>query len=216
MRVLVSAYEDGDLEKVLLAMRSLPYDQLVIVGQGNSAESKGLETIKELEEMAGHMVIVETLADTEFLPLVDAFTELISTYSTDARTRTRNRVTLNISGGSRLLGAASLFAAFRLGVEAYHCDGTVTKLPIMKDVRPTSVFTEAQTKLLCSLCQDWLTLDEIVARAKPPSRQAGERVLRELRKYGLLRAKVEGGRILLALSDAGAEAQRIVHIAEPG
>jgi len=70
LRVLVSTFKQGDLDKVLQAMRSLSYDRLALIGMPGIKECEDLRRIKHLEEMAGHHVEISVTEDGDFISIV--------------------------------------------------------------------------------------------------------------------------------------------------
>jgi len=208
VKILISTCGEGDFDKVMEAMRRLPYEQLVLVGAEDLSESESLSKIRAFEEMSGHDVEAEVVDAEGFMDLVDQVSSVLEKHMKPAKTGERNKIILNISGGSKLLGDAALFAAFRMGISACHCDRRMTVLPVVSGATATDRFTPAQTKFIKVLDRSYLPLDDILTRMGSQSRQAAERVIRELRKLDLLRTDVRDGRIHIALSDAGAEVSR--------
>jgi len=214
LRLLVSTFASGDADKVLRAMRSLPYERLVLVGVEGIEASAGCRRLRNLEEMAGHEVLVELVKEDDFMELVDQVSDALVKLAKDARTGSRNSLILNISGGSKLLGDAALLAAFRLGVEAYHCEERITKLPVINGATAKDRFTSAQVQFLDALGEDWVSLDQVTESMIPANRSAVERVMRDLRRDGILNTDVRDGKIFVALSEVGAEvawALRLTH-----
>lgn len=209
MRTLVSTYGPGDTEKVLLAMRTVPYDRLVLVGVGEFMESEGAKTIRRLEESSGHELAHESVREEDFLGMIDDMSEILSTKARVPGEGTGSSVVLNISGGSKLLGDAALLAAFRLGVETIHCDSKAVRLPVIRGVTAESRYTPLQTKFL-ECVADGPTLDTAIARMLPTGKQGAERVLRELRRAGLVTAEAVDKKVFVRLSPEGAEVLRAV------
>lgn len=208
MKILVCTFAEGDHSKTLDAMRRLPYEKLVLVGEAGLEESDSLAKIRRFEELSGHEVDTELVFGDGFMDMVDQICAVLEKCSTNGGTGERNSVILNISGGSKLLGDAALFAAFRLGIRACHCDGRLTILPVLDGATAKDRFTAAQSRFIRGLGKDFKPLDAIVSEESASSRQAAERVIRQLRRLDLLRTTVKDGRIHVALSDAGVEASR--------
>jgi len=55
-------------------------------------------------------------------------------------------------------------------------------------------------------------LGDLITGMLPSSRQSAERVVRELRKQGMLISEVRDGRVHLSLSPTGLEVLRAVHL----
>jgi len=216
LRTLVSTFGPEDLERVITAMRALPYDRMVLVGEPGADTSEAFSQLKSVEEFSGHRLEFQGVSGTDFLGLVDDVSQVISSRLRDHETGARQDVSINISGGSKLLGDAALFAAFRMGVSAYLCDGKVVKLPVVSGATPRDRFTSVQTKLL-GVIGVGCALDEAIERMKPGSRQASERVVRELKKASLIRADVKEGRVFLIPTDEGCEVLRaLTLLGSPG
>jgi len=211
LRLLASTFADGDDEKVLLAMRLLPYDRLLLIGEDGFVGSASFARLRQIEEAAGNEVLAEAVSGHGFIDLVDGVSEVLSRHSRG------NVLVLNISGGSKLLGDAALFAAFRHGVETYHCDSRLVRLPVMRGVSIRDMFTHSQKTFLLKLGQGVGALDDLVPELGKGSRQAVERTFRELRGAGLLTAKVADGKIRVALTDRGEEVLKALRaVAESG
>lgn len=209
MKILVSTFGGYDFEKVVQAMRRLPYERLVLVTGSEAVESMALARIRELEELSGHEVTAEIVQESGFMEIVDAMSEILEKYSRDTR-GTCNDIILNVSGGDKLLGDAALFAAFRKGVETYHCDERLTKLPVLKGLTAKDRFTPSQVRFIKRVDGPSVPFDRLVESISPGNRQPAERVMRELRKAGLIETEVMSGKIIVALSASGAEVARAI------
>lgn len=209
MKVLLSTFGPDDFDKVVQAMKQLPYEQLVLIGPENANESATFSRISELELMAGHEVVSETVRDDGFMATVEAVSEIVRRYARDEKGRA-NELLLNISGGPKLLGDAALFAAFRSGVEAYHCDGRLTKLPVLRGLTARDRFTPSQIRFIGLIDRPSTPFDRLVDAISPGNRQPAERVMRELRKSGLIETEVKDGKIVITLSDSGEEVARAI------
>ena len=205
MRTLVSTFGDGDLETVLLAMRSLPYDRLVLIGEERDDEPEGLAELRKLESMTGNEVLYERVDATGFMGLVEDISELIDRVA--GSNGGRDDVVLNISGGTKLLADAALFAAFRLGVPTYHVTERMVRLPVMKGVTAKNRFTQLQSIFISSL-EGPRTIADMVGALPPHSKQSLERVMRELKGMGLVSAKLENTKVVVSLTADGHEVRK--------
>ena len=208
MRVLVSTFGPEDADRVLQAMRQLPYDKLVLVGDDRVLESDAFTRINDLEEMAGHTIDFETVDQDDFMALVDGVSEILSRYGDSGK----NHVVLNISGGAKLLGDAALLAAFRVGVETFHIDDRITKLPILRGATARDRFTPSQVRLIEMIGEQNPALGDLITGMAPSSRQSAERVVRELRKQEMLISEVRDSKVHLHLSPTGLEVLRAVRL----
>lgn len=207
MRTLVTMFGKGDVEKTLLAMRCLPYDRLVLIGEEKDEETAGIAELRRLESMTGNEVIFERVGVEDFMGLVDGISEVISKHlGTGGKS---GDVVLNISGGTKLMADAALFAAFRLGVPTYHVSDRVVRLPVMKGVTARNRFTPLQTQFISAL-ESPRTLTEMESTLRHQSRQSLERIMRELRKMGLVSARLLSGQIEVSLTGEGLEARRVL------
>lgn len=212
MKILTSTFRDGDDEKILLAMRSLPYDRLVLFGH-DDAEGPSLEKFRRLERLSGHEAGFREIGTASFMEMVDSISEELADLGSDKETGSRNEVTLNISGGSKIMGDAALLAAFRLGVEAYHCDRVVIKLPVLRGATAKDRFTGLQVRLLDIMADREKPLAEVIRAMQPNSKASSERTIRELRRLRLIKVRSEGGQVHLGLSSEGLEVARAVRFA---
>lgn len=216
MRILVSTFGSGDADKVLLAMRQLPYERLVLMGDKDIAGSSDFIKIKELEGMTGHDIAVEVVEDEGFMQLVDGISGVLQRHMRNPESGRRNEMRLNISGGSKLLGDAALFAAFRSGVDAFHCDGKVVRLPVIHGATAVDRFTPLQIRFIASVGEGRVPLGQLIERMQPNGKQAAERVIRELRKAGLLVPDVVSGEVRLSLTQQGTEVLRAIRMVTGG
>jgi len=210
VKVLITTFGQKDFEKVVHAMRQLPYERLVLLGKPDAIESAACARIKQLEEVSGYAVTSDSIPDGGFMDIVDEISESLERHSKDDEGR-RNEVTLNISGGDKLLGDAALFAAFRLGIEAYHCDERLTKLPVLRGLTAKDRFTPSQIRFLKCIRGSSTTFDDLVDKISPGKRQPVERVMRELRKAGLIETHVQSGKIIISPSESGLEVVRAIN-----
>ncbi len=216
MRVLASTFKQGDVEKILQAMRSLSYDRLVLIGAPGFEECEDLKRIENLEEMARHKVDISFTEDSDFKSIVAQVAETLAKYLKSSRDSEGGSVVLNISGGSKLLGDAALLAAFELGVEAYHINGRVTRLPVIRGATIRDRFTKNQTRMIEVIGSASVTLEGVVSRMEPMSRQAVDRIIRELKRDRLIDSRGGGGKVMLWLTPPGLEVLRALRLTKAG
>ena len=210
MKALVSTFGDKDLDKVLLAMKLLPYEKLVLVGREGMTDCVAFKRVKALEEISGHEIIAEELDGDGFMEIVDSISEVLEGILT------HDSLILNISGGDKLLGDAAIISAFRLGVETYHCDERLTKLPVLKGASARDRFTPTEQRFLASIMDKWTLLEDLVEKIGQGKRQPVERTMRTLRRMGLLLTEVHAGKIRVALSGEGKEVARAIIASSQG
>lgn len=212
MRILASTFKQGDLEKVLQAMRSLPYDRLLLIGLQGVEECEDLSRIQHLEEMAGHPVELVVAEDGDFMGMVGQMAEELSKRMNGRHGAVRDTVILNISGGPRMLGDAALLAAFELGVEAYHVNGRVTRLPVIRGATARGRFSRNQARMIEALGTGEVTLDGLAKTMDPIGRQAVDRMIRELKRENLIGSRGENGKVILWLTAPGREVLRAIQL----
>lgn len=208
MKILVSTFGGDDYAKVLVAMRALPYEKLVLVCEASAEDADGFKKLTHLEEMSGHDLDFEPVDTSGFMETVEDICDILIRCAKDTESGRSNPVTLNISGGSKLLGDAALFSAFRLGIEAYHCDERTTKLPVLNGATAKDRFAKPQIMFIMSISEDGTPFDELLQALQPSGRQACERILRILRKEGLVEAELRSGKVYVALTAEGREVVR--------
>lgn len=201
MRLLLSTFGPGDAERVLNAMRLLPYDKLVLVGEEGAQESADFSRLERLENMSNKKIEFQPIFDSKFLGIVDSVADMLARYTASRE----DTIAVNISGGAKLLGDAALLAAFRLGIETYHCDGKLVKLPVIKGATARDRFTPAQTRLIEAIGEVGVPYSDLVARKEGVSKTSLDRVVREVKKAGLMTAQMIDGRLNIALTPAGVE-----------
>jgi len=216
LRILASTFKQGDLDKTLQAMRSLPYDRLLLIGMPGIEGCEDAKRLTHLEEMAGHHVEFEVADEGDFMDIVGQVAGGLASRMNGRQGAGIDSIILNISGGSKLLGDAALLAAFELGIETYHVNGRVTRLPVIQGATARDRFTRNQARMLEAIGQASVTLEDLVAAMVPMSRQAVDRIIRELKKENLISSKAENGRIILWLSSPGLEILRAVKLTQAG
>lgn len=205
MRVLITTFGEGDAEKMVLAMRSMPYDTLVLVGEQGADSSPDFDRVSQLESMAGHEIVYEELHSAGFSERVDEFCELVMRHSKAAGPRAE--VCLNISGGTKLLGDVALLGAFRMGVPAYYVGERVVRLPVMTGATTAKMFTSLQSAFIRCL-EEGGSIEDIARRMGGLSAQSVERLMREMKKIGLVEAHLESGKVFVSLTPEGVEAAK--------
>lgn len=214
MRILASTFRQGDLEKILQAMRSLPYDRLVLIGVPGIEDCEDLKRIRHLEEMAGHEVDCAVTDDGEFIEMVGQVAGELTKRANGRHAAGKDSVILNISGGSKLLGDAALLAAFELGIETYHVNGRVTRLPVIRGATTRDRFTKNQSRMLEAIGQNPVTLDGLARMMEPIGRQAVDRIIRDLKRERLIGSRGESGKIILWLTPSGLEVLRALRLTQ--
>ena len=198
------------------AMKRLPYQKVILVGDMEAEDSEGFRLIRRIEEMAGNDLGFEPVAIDDFMQAVDEISDAISKNMRDPRTGGRNQVVLNIGGGAKLLGDATLFAAFRLGIEAFICEDRFVRLPVLKGVTVANRFTAQQANFINALGESWTEFGSLVSALSPSGRQSVERTLRQMRSEGIVETEVRSGKIHVALTPSGKEVARVLALVQIG
>lgn len=196
MRLMVSTFSKGDATKVLRAMRMLSYDQILLVGEAGLDSTEDFSTIERLESLAGGRAMFEAVdASSDFLEMVDCVCEIL-------RNRMNHDLALNLTGGTKLLGDAALFAAFRMGIPAYYVGNDVVRLPVLHGASAEAFLTPLQIEIITRI-SDESTIDGLLESAGVRNRQAVERIVRELRKKGLATMSLMSGVVHVGLTQQG-------------
>jgi len=205
MKILISTF-GPDPENTLAAMRALPYERLVLVLSEGDVDTPGFRKIKESEEKSKGSF--ETLMVDEF-DLKDVFRSIVDYVGENARSKSKgkdieNTISINVSGGAKIMGDSALLAAFHLGLPAYHCDKTMTiKFPVIKGVSLRHRFTDSQIAVLKEMgVRD--TVDDLSEKlGSALTEETIRKVLRKLRKLGVVRTVASDGKITVELTEAG-------------
>lgn len=173
-------------KKVFAAMRSIRYNRLVLVAGKDVLENREYRMMVALEEKSGGKV--ETVAIDPF-DFADCYNEVDKAIRMHAAGGT---VVLNISGGTKILADAAILAAFQNGVEAFHCDEAVVKLPVMKGVRFEDAFGEDDVEVMENL-EEGDTAKSLAVKLSGVSDASMRKSLRYLEKLGVIVPVLEKG-----------------------
>lgn len=196
MKVLISTY-GFDERKVVAAMSKLAYDKLVLVVGDDVLETQGYLRLKKMESLGPSKMETVTVDVHDFRDCLDKVNRAIRKWDVE-----ENKVVLNISGGTVILADAALLAGYHNGVEIYHVDEKVTKLPVIKGMKVSDRFTEPQTLLIKALEADD-TIPSLVERLKSTGidEQAVRREIGMLSNKGVIGQRLEKGQIRLDFNE---------------
>lgn len=205
MRILISTF-GPDPENTLAAMRAIAYDKLVLVLAESSMDTTGYKHINETEMNSGGAI--KAIIVDEF-DLKDCFRDIVDYVRENAETPVKNKkvenvFSINISGGSKIMGDAALLAAFHLGLPAYHCEkARIIRLPVIKGVSLRDRLSESQIAVLKEMgMRD--SVDDIARKLGPMlTEETIRKSLRKLRKMGVIRTVASEGRIVAELTESG-------------
>jgi hypothetical protein len=81
---------------------------------------------------------------------------------------------------------------------------------VLKGLTAKDRFTPSQVRFIKGVDGPSVPFDRLVESISPGNRQPVERVMRELKKAGLIETEVTSGKIVIALSESGAEVARAI------
>ena len=196
MKVLISTY-GFDERKVVAAMSKLAYDKLLLVAGDDVLETQGYLRLKKMESLGPSKMETVTVDVHDFRDCLDKVDRAIRKWDVE-----ENRVVLNISGGTVILADAALLAGYHNGIEIYHVDEKVTKLPVIKGMKVSDRFTERQMLLIKALEADD-TIPMLAERLKSTGidEQAVRREIRMLSNEGVIGQRLEKGQIRLDFNE---------------
>lgn len=176
-------------------MKYVSYDRLVIVAGNDVLGSEQLRDLVALESKSGGSATTLAVDPFDFADCMTVVDKAIQS------ALGAGEVVVNISGGTKVLGDATLLAAFQNGVEAYHCDEKVVKLPVLKGVRFVEMLGNHEVRILETLQQgDTLRNLEGKIDSEEMSGPAIRKSVRYLERIGILHARLERGEARLYLA----------------
>jgi hypothetical protein len=192
LRVLISTY-GFDEGKVVAAMSKLAYDKLVLIVGDDVLEDQGYLRLKKMESLGPNKMETVTVDVLDFQECLNTVLRTIRKWDVEG-----NGVVLNISGGTKVLADAALLAGLHNGVEIYHVDEQVSRLPVIQGVKVTHRFTERQATLIRALEADD-TIPRLTRRLRGVGmdESAVRQVVRALANQGVIGQRLEKGQIRL-------------------
>ncbi|MDH4122519.1 MAG: DUF6293 family protein [Thermoplasmata archaeon] len=203
MKILITTFGPNQ-ENTFAAMRALPYEKLVLVLSEDALASPAYHKMEEIEKIS--KVPIETIVVDEF-DLKDCFREIVEyvlKLELEKKKKQKYQISINISGGSKIMGDAALLAAFQLGIKAYYCDKDhVINLPVITGVSMRNRLTDSQVMVLKEIgMRD--TVDDIARKLGPSlTEDTIRKSLRNLRKMGVIRTVPGDGKIEVELTEPG-------------
>ncbi|MFQ6128200.1 MAG: DUF6293 family protein [Thermoplasmata archaeon] len=194
--VLISTF-GFDERKIIAATCSLAYDKLVLVVGDDILDTQSYLRLKKMEGYGPNRMETVVVDIHDFMDCLDKVNDTIRKWDEEG-----NRVILNISGGTVILADAALLAGYHNGIEIFHVDEKVTKLPVIQGIRVSDRFTERQAHLIKAL--EW---DDTIPNLMKKLQDKGldERVIRrEIRRLsegGVIKARLEKGQIRLGFNE---------------
>jgi len=188
-----------DERHVLPALRLLPYDELVLLAGRSSLRTKGFARLRALEPDL-RAVVVDPFDLVRCLEATcDAIVEAA---------RRGGSARVSVSGGTKILCAAAMLAAFQEGVEAWYCDPDPIRLPVLRGVRLEDAVSDS-ARLVAGLLRGERSAEELVHAAATHGlgRVAAYQALKDLVRHGLADQRLDGGEVLVRPT-AGLEVHR--------
>ena len=173
-------------KKVFAAMRTIPYNRLVLVAGEDVLDRKEFKLMVALEEKSGGTVETVTINPFDFADCFNGMNRAIRKHMAGGG------VVLNISGGTKILADAAILAAFQNGVEAYHCDETTIKLPVMKGLRFEDAFSEDDVKVMKKF-KEGDTVKGLAVKLSGLSAISLRKSLKNLERLGVIVPALEKG-----------------------
>lgn len=186
-RALVATF-GFDERRVLPALRLLAYDELVLLTGRDSTRADGYARLKALEPSL-RTVLVDPF------DLGDCLDRTVSTLRDLANAG--RAVRLSVTGGTKILSAAALLAAFQEGVEAWFCDPEPVRLPVLRGVRIVESVSPAARDLAEAL-RGPMPADRLLSRASGHGLSAREAraALGQLVAHGLAEEALDRGNVI--------------------
>ncbi|HKZ89170.1 MAG TPA: hypothetical protein VJ300_02810 [Thermoplasmata archaeon] len=187
-RTLVATF-GFDERRVLPALRLLAYDDLVLLAGRDSLRAGGYGRLKALEPSL-RAVLVDPF------DFSDCYRKAASTLSNLARGV--RAVRLSVTGGTKILSAAALLAAFQEGVEAWFCDPDPIRLPVLRGVRVVDGIPPSAVRVADAL-RGSMPADRLLASAADQGLTAREAraALGQLVARGLAEERLDAGRLVV-------------------
>jgi hypothetical protein len=204
-RVLLATF-GFDERRVLPSLRLLAYDRLVLLAGRDSLKAPGFERLRSLEPD----VRTVTVDPFDLHACLDAAASILREAE-----RLGHSIRVSVSGGTKILAAAALLAAFHAGVEAWYCDPDPVRLPVLRGVRIVDGLS-APARDVADFLRGATTLDRLVARVSHCGLdgRTTRAAVRELVAHGLAEQRLDGGKPVVRPTRTLAAYRR--HFPRPG
>lgn len=197
IRVLLTTF-GFDERKIIAMMRMLAYDKLIVLTGRDSLRKKGYKCLSEIESVSPYDMETVVVDVFDFMDCLRKVNEVISMYNVQ-----KNEVTLNISGGTKVLSDAALLAGFQNGVRTVHCEETPIELPVIRGFKVREMFTPMQKKVLLAIngpIENEKLEEKLTDEGNPLA--SVRKAIRELKRLDILGVNVVEKRILLFLKES--------------
>lgn len=196
-RVLLTTF-GFDEGKIIAMMRMLAYDKLVVITGKESLQKKGYKRLLDIESHSPHSMETITVDVFDFMDCFRKVDETIVRYNVPP-----NEVILNISGGTKVLSDAALFAGFQNGIRTFHCEEEPIEMPVILEFKIKERFTPVQREVLKAIDGpvENKRLEARLTRAGFPLSSV-RKAVRELKKLNILGVEVAKNKISLFLRES--------------
>lgn len=204
-RTLVATF-GFDERRILPALRLLAYDDLVLLAGRDSLRAAGFTRLKGLEPSL-RTILVDPFDFSECYRKAASTLEDLARSDRDVR--------LTVTGGTKILGAAALLAAFQEGVETWFCEPDPIRLPVLRGVRVVEDISP-RAREVADVLRGPMASERFLAAAAGQGLTPREArvALGQLVSRGLVEESLEAGRLLVRPTPA-LEAFR-PHLPRPG
>lgn len=196
-RILITTF-GFDEDKILSAMRMLAYDKLVLVTGKDSLEKDGYKRIVEIESGGKNGIETILVNVFSFMVCLKKIEETIDKY-----TKKGYEVLLNVSGGTKVLSDAAMFAAFQKGIKSFHCEEECIELPVILGLGMKERLSEMQIDVLNRIEGKVENKDfENMLVGEGHSLASVQKAIRELKSAGILGIDLDRKKILLFVNES--------------
>jgi hypothetical protein len=179
-------------------MRMLAYDKLVLITGEDALEKDGYKRLQEIESQSPDGMETVTVDVFNFRDCLEKIRKVIRAYKDKPWD-----VMLNVSGGTKVLSDAALFAGFEEGVKSFHCEEDCIELPVILDLELRDRLSEMEIEVLMRIERrtDNKDLEDSFTK-EGRSLSVVQKAVRRLRDKGLLGVDLKDGGISLFIEES--------------
>jgi len=190
---------------VFSAMRVHTFDKLVTLVDRNEASCVTIAKLKEFYTNRPDRLEIITLDVSDFFSCYHAIQDVLERYKA-------HNVTINISGGKKMLAVSSVMCAFNNGIPICHYEATkLTRLPVIRGFSVIERFSKEQQAIIGALNGE-MTLNALVkkmAKVKITEEKVKDELL-GLRKMEMVSSKVVKKKLKVKLTNGGIYLSKIL------
>ncbi len=215
-----SAVEDDKaMTKLKVARRELPYNRLIVLT--NSTGDAKLNEIANMDRKAGIKVDIVEVNAYDFFECFKKVDETIAALlpmdAPKPKTRKSNRkavekvvnrhkifdnISVNFSGGTKILATATLIVCFNRGLKAYHCDSNgIREMPRINLYEFFDGITANDRKVLHA-AENRINYDDLL-KASKLTRGALDKSMKKLIECKWLEAEPVEGKLICRTTEMG-------------